>query len=64
MVAGIKLAGSRIGVDGVRYLVVAALVQTAEIEPNFGDIWIDTDCPRVCVECVAELIDLEVQNTD
>ena len=60
----IQLRRSSIGVDGVGNLVVAALVQTPEIEPNLRDIGIDANSPGISVQCIPVLVDLEVQNTD
>jgi hypothetical protein len=41
-------------------LVIAALVETPEVEPDFREVRVDADRARVCVKCVAVLVDLKV----
>lgn len=64
MVARIEFACPRIGIDGIRDLVVAALVETAQVEPDLGDIRVDSDGAGISVKRVAELVDLEVQDAN
>jgi hypothetical protein len=63
-VTWIELARPGIGVDGIGNLIVAALVEAAQIEPHFGDIGVDADGTRISVQGIAELVDLEVENAD
>ena len=53
-----------VGIDGVGDLVVAALIERAEVEPNFRDVSVDQDGPQVRVEGITVLVDLEVQDSD
>jgi hypothetical protein len=43
-----------IAIDGVRDLVVAALVKAAQAKPDLRDIRVDTDGTRICIESVTE----------
>lgn len=60
----VELSRTGIGVDGVGDLVVATLVQTAEVEPHFGDVRIYPNSTGVGIKSVTELVDLEVKDTD
>jgi len=60
----VQFRRSSIGINGIGDLVVAALVQTPEVEPNLRDIGVDAYSPRVSVQGIPVLVDLEVQNTD
>jgi hypothetical protein len=42
-VALVELGGTHVGIDGVRNLVVAALVETAEVEPDLRNVRVDSD---------------------
>lgn len=64
MVARIEFTSPGVRIDGVRDLIVATLIQAAEIEPNLGDVWVNSDGARICVQGVTELIDLEVQHSN
>lgn len=64
MIARIELGGTSVCVDGIRDLVVAALVQAAQVKPHLRDVWIDSDGSRVCVERIAELVYLEIEYAD
>ena len=63
-VGGVELRGTGVGVNRVRNLVVAALIRTVEVEPDLRNVRVDADGAGVCVERVAVLVDLEVQNTN
>jgi len=63
-VTRIQLARSGIGIDGVSDLVIATFIQATEIEPHFGNVWINADGSRIGVEGVTELVNLEVQDSD
>lgn len=63
-VAGVELRSAGISIDGIGDLVIAALVQAAEVEPDLRDVGVDADGPRVRIQCVAELIDLKVEDAD
>ena len=45
-------------------MVVAGLVEGAEIEPDLGYVGINADGAGVGIECVAVLVYLEVEDTD
>ena len=45
-------------------MVIATLVQTAEVKPDLGDIGIDANGARVGIQGIPVLVDLEVQDTD
>jgi hypothetical protein len=60
----VKVGRARVGVNRVGNLVVARLVQAAEVVPYFRNVWVDADRTRVGVEGVAVLVDLEVENTN
>ena len=57
---GVELRGTGGGVNRVRNLVVATLIQTVEVEPDLRNVRVDADGAGVCVERVAALVDLEV----
>jgi len=63
-IVGVEFCSTSISVDGIRNLIVAALVETTEIKPDFGDVGIDTDSTRVGVERISKLIDLKIENTN
>jgi hypothetical protein len=63
-ISGVQLCGSSISIDGVGNLVVTALVQTPEVEPDLRDIGINANSPRVSVQGIPILVDLEVQHSD
>jgi len=62
-IAQIHHACTGIGVNGVAALIVAALIEASEIEPDFRDIIIRvySDRMRISVKGVMELVDLEVE---
>jgi len=64
MVARIEFASTRVRINGVRDLIVATLIQAAEIKPHLGNVWVDSDGTRICVQGVAELINLEIEHSD
>lgn len=63
-VVRVKIGGPSIGVDGIRDLVVARLIQGAEVKPDFGDVWVDADGTGVGVEGITVLVDVVVQHAD
>lgn len=63
-VGRVELRCASVSVDGIGDLVVAALVQAAKVEPDFGDVRIDADGAGISVERVAVLVDLEVQDAN
>jgi len=44
-VSWVELGSPCIGVDGISYLVIATLVEAAEIKPDFRNVGVDADCP-------------------
>jgi len=61
VVTRVQFTGAGIGIDGVRDLVVAALVKAAQVKPDLRDIWVDADGTRICIKSVTELVDLKVE---
>jgi copper chaperone CopZ len=64
LVCRVELEGALVGVDGVRHLVVAGFVESAEVEPDFSEVGVDADGARVGIESVVELVDVVVKDTD
>lgn len=60
----VQLGRSRVGIDRIGDLVVARLVETAEVVPDLAHVWVEADRPRVGVESITVLADLVVQDTD
>lgn len=54
-----SLAQLEVHVNRIRYLIIAALVEAAKIEPDFRDVRIAMNSPR-CVESMRKLVDLVV----
>ena len=63
-IRGVELEGALIGVDGVGHLIVARFVERSEIEPDFGEVGVNSDRARVGVQSVVELIDVVVEDSD
>lgn len=63
-IPGVQLCSSGISIDGVGNLVIAALVQTSEVKPNLRYVRIDANSPRVSVQSIPILVDLEVEDSD
>ena len=63
-VARVECCSVSICVDSIQDLVIAAFIQATEVKPDLKDVWADADSPQVHSQCVTELIDLEVENTD
>jgi hypothetical protein len=63
-VGGIKVSGPSVRVERVACLVVARLVQRAEVVPNLRDVRVEANSTRVRVKRIAVLIDLVIQNTN
>lgn len=55
---------SLVGVDSVGELVVAGLVEGAEVVPHFGEVRVGADGSGVGVEGVVVLVDLVVEHAD
>lgn len=64
LVIRVQVRRPRIRINGVPDLIVTALVQTAEVEPDFGDVRVDPDGAGVGVEGVAVLVDVVVEDAD
>lgn len=60
----IKIGCTSIGIDGIGDLVIAGLVKTAEIVPNFADVWVEADGTGISIKSISILVDLIVQHTD
>jgi hypothetical protein len=63
-VSGVELCSPCVSVDGIPYLVVAALIEATEIKPDFRDVRVDADSSRVSVQSIAILINLEIQDAN
>lgn len=60
----VQLSSSLISIESVCDLVVATLVQSTEIIPYFGDVWVQANGPRIRVQSITVLVDLIVQHTN
>jgi len=63
-VVGVKLSSPLIGVQSVVDLVIARLVQSAEVVPDLRYEGIETDGARVGVQSIPILVDLVIEDTD
>lgn len=63
-IARIQGRGPPVGVEGIVHLIVAGFVQSPEVVPDFGYVWVEANCARVRVEGVAVLVDLVVEDAD
>jgi len=61
MVTGVKFTSAGVSIDGVRHLIVAALIEAAQVEPDFRDVRVDAYGPRICIKSITKLVDLEVE---
>jgi hypothetical protein len=64
LIRGIQFGSALVRIESIVRLVVTRLVQCPEIVPHLRDVRIEPDRTRVCVEGVAILVDLVVQNSD
>lgn len=53
-----------VSIQSITDLVVASFIQGAQIIPHFGNVWIQTNSPRVSVKCITVLGDLVVEHTN
>jgi hypothetical protein len=60
----VELSGSCVCIDSISDLVVAALVQTSQVKPDFRNVGVDADSARICIERISELVDLEVEDAN
>ena len=63
-IAWIELRSTLIRIKRVGCLIIATLIQCTEVVPYFRDIRVESDSPRVCIKCVAVLIDLIVEHAN
>ena len=63
-VGGVELGRASVGVNSIRDLIVAALVETAQVEPDLRDVRVDAYSAGVCVKRIAVLVDLEVKDAN
>jgi hypothetical protein len=63
-VARIKVCGASVCIQGIGDLVVARLVQSAQVIPNFRNVRVQANCTRVGIQSIAVLVDLVVKNTN
>lgn len=59
----IEVSCALVRVERVSGLVVARLVQSTQVIPNFGNVGIQANCPGVRVKSVTVLVDLVIQHT-
>lgn len=64
MIVIIKFVGAIVCVDGVLNLIIAGLIQGAEVEPDLRNVRIKTNGASVSIQGVAILIDFPVENAD
>lgn len=64
LIRWVELESALVSIDGVGHLIVAGFVESTEIEPNFGEVRVDSNRSRVGVEGIVELIDVVVENSD
>lgn len=64
IVGRIQLGRTRVRVNGVGDLIVARLVEAAQVVPNLPDVGVEADGTRVGIQGVTVLVDLEVENTN
>lgn len=57
----VELRRPGVSIDSIGYLVVATLIKRAEVEPYFGNVRVDPNCPRIGVEGITILVDLEIE---
>ena len=62
-ISGVELCSPRVSVDGIPYLVVAALIEATEIKPDFRDVRVDVDSLRVS-QSIVILSNLEIQDAN
>lgn len=60
----IEVGSTLVGVQSICCLVVAGLVQCAQVIPDLGNVGIQSDSTGVRVERVTVLVDLVIQHTD
>lgn len=58
----IQLGSSRIRINRIRNLIIAALIKRAQVKPDFRDVGIDTDSSGISIQRISELVDLEVEH--
>ena len=63
-VGGIEISSSGVCVERIACLIVAGLVQRAEIIPNLRNVGVEANGARVRVKRVAVLVDLVVEDTN
>lgn len=63
-IAWVELRSPAVGIESIADLVVAGFVESAQVVPHLRDVWIKSDCTRVCVESITVLVDLVVKHTD
>lgn len=63
-VSWVKVGCSGVRVQSIACLVVARLIQSSEIVPDFGDVRIQSDSSRVRIKGISVLVDLIVKDTN
>jgi hypothetical protein len=60
----IQVGGPLVSIQSIVDLVVARLVKSSQVIPDFADIRIKSDGSRVSIKCVPVLVDLVVEHSD
>lgn len=63
-IARVQTLSLAVSVQGIADLVVAGFIQGTQVVPDLGDVWVQTDRPRVGIERITVLGDLVVKNTN
>ena len=63
-VCGIKISSTSVRIERVAGLIVARLIQSAKVVPDFRNVGVEANSTRVCVERITVLVDLVVEHTD
>ena len=63
-VCGIKISSTSVRIERVAGLIVARLIQSAKVVPDFRNVGVEANSARVRVEGIAVLVDLVVEHTD
>jgi hypothetical protein len=63
-VCGIEISRASVRIERVAGLIVARLIQSAKVVPDFGNVGVEANGTRVRVKRIAVLVDLVVEHTD
>lgn len=60
----IQIRCALVSINRILDLVVASLIKSTKIVPDLTDVGVDTNCLAIGIQCIPELVDLEVEQTD